>query len=53
MMRWLREASIIINGCNPDEAGIEWDPNGKSRIVVGEFIDTERPEFTDNLHSGM
>jgi len=42
-MRYYRENSIIRHGADPRDADI--DLNGK--IVVGKFIDIERPTFSD------
>jgi len=42
-MRYYRENSIIRHGADPKDVDI--DLNGK--IVVGKFIDTERPTFSD------
>jgi len=43
-MVWFREKSVIRNRIDPLKAEIT--PN---EIVVGEFVDTEKPEFTDLL----
>jgi len=42
-MRYYRENSIIRHGADPRDVDINL--NGK--IVVGKFIDTERPTFSD------
>ena len=42
-MRYYRENSIIMHGADPKEVNIDF--NGK--IVVGKFIDIERPTFSD------
>jgi len=42
-MRYYRENSVIKHGANPKDVDI--DLNGK--IVVGKFVDVERPTFSD------
>jgi len=44
-MKYYRENSIIRHGADPKDVDI--DLNGK--IIVGKFIDTERPTYSD-LH---
>ncbi len=44
-MRYYQEKSVIRNGADPKEADI--DLNGT--IVVGKFIDIERPALQDHL----
>lgn len=44
-MRYYQEKSVIRNGADPKEADI--DLNGT--IVVGKFVDIERPTLQDNL----
>jgi hypothetical protein len=43
-MKWLRDASIVESSMDPKDAVIEPD-----KIVVGEFVDVEKPEYTDLL----
>jgi 2-oxoglutarate ferredoxin oxidoreductase subunit beta len=43
-MKWLRDASIVESSVDPKDAVIEPD-----KIVVGEFVDVEKPEYTDLL----
>jgi hypothetical protein len=43
-MKWLREVSEVRSNIDPIEAVI-----GPEKIVVGEFVDTEKPEFSDLL----
>jgi 2-oxoglutarate ferredoxin oxidoreductase subunit beta len=43
-MKWLRDASIVESRMDPDLAIIQPD-----KIVVGEFVDVEKPEYTDLL----
>ena len=45
---WLREKSVIKHFSDPLEAEASAD-----RIVVGEFVDKEKPEFTDLLRKQM
>lgn len=42
-MRYYRKNSVIKNGADPREANITLD----GKIVVGKFVDIERPEFSD------
>jgi 2-oxoglutarate ferredoxin oxidoreductase subunit beta len=44
-LRYYRENSVIRHGADPKEVDI--DLNGK--IVVGKFIDIERPTYSDLL----
>ncbi len=50
-MRNLKDSSIIKNHADPAEATVEWGAKGENKIVVGEFLDIERPEFTDQIKS--
>jgi 2-oxoglutarate ferredoxin oxidoreductase subunit beta len=43
-MKWLREVSVVRSFIDPLEAVVRPD-----RIVVGEFVDIEKPEYTDLL----
>ncbi|RLI60077.1 MAG: hypothetical protein DRO93_07625 [Candidatus Thorarchaeota archaeon] len=45
MHRHLLEVADIQNGLPPHEAELEYD----SRIVCGEFVDIEKPEYTEVL----
>jgi hypothetical protein len=40
MMKWFKEASVVQNFSDPAKAEIT--PN---RIIVGEFIDIEKPSY--------
>jgi 2-oxoglutarate ferredoxin oxidoreductase subunit beta len=42
-MRYYKEMSVIQNGADPKDVGI--DLGGK--IIVGKFVDIERPTFSD------
>jgi 2-oxoglutarate ferredoxin oxidoreductase subunit beta len=42
-MRYYRENSVISNGADPREAGITLG----GKIIVGKFVDIERPTFSD------
>lgn len=44
-MRWFREKSIIMNGIDPAEAELSLN-----KIVVGEFIDYEKPEYAETVY---
>ncbi len=43
-MRWFKEKSVIMNGIDPAKAELSMD-----RIVVGEFVDYERPGYVELL----
>lgn len=45
MMKFLQKNSMIRNGSDPRETDIR--PGGA--IIVGKFVDTERPTFRDEL----
>jgi 2-oxoglutarate ferredoxin oxidoreductase subunit beta len=45
VMKLYREISVIRNFTDPMKAEIDY----RTRIVCGEFIDTEKPEFSDLL----
>ena len=42
IMKWYKEASEIIHGIDPAEAEVS-----ASRIVVGEFVDAEKPTYDE------
>lgn len=46
-MRYYREMSEVRNGSNPSDAEIRL----KGKIVVGTFVDTDRPDFMENYGS--
>ena len=48
-MRYYRENSIIRHGADPKDVDI--DLNGK--IIVGKFIDIERPTYSDLLDEAV
>ena len=48
-MKYYKEHSVIKHGIDPKEADIGLD----SDIIVGKFVDIERPTFTDTLESGL
>ncbi len=43
-MSWLKDKSVVQHHSDPSKAEVS-----PSKIVVGEFVDTEKPEFTDLL----
>lgn len=49
MMKYFRENSVIDNKCDPKNANIDF--NGK--IVVGDFVNIERPTFSDLINTGI
>jgi len=46
-MRYYREMSEVRNGADPSQVGIQL----KGKVVVGTFIDKERPDFMENYKS--
>lgn len=48
MMEWFRKASVIENFSDPAKAEITAE-----KIVVGEFVDVEKPTYEKLLHSKM
>ncbi|MGB9683872.1 MAG: 2-oxoacid:ferredoxin oxidoreductase subunit beta [Candidatus Bathyarchaeales archaeon] len=48
MMEWFRKASVIENFSDPAKAEIT-----PERIVVGEFVDVEKPTYEKLLHDKM
>lgn len=48
MMEWFRRASVISNFSDPAKAEITRD-----RIVVGEFVEMEKPTYEQLLHAKM
>ncbi|MGC4116036.1 MAG: 2-oxoacid:ferredoxin oxidoreductase subunit beta [Myxococcales bacterium] len=42
-MKHFKEKSVIKNGCDPKEAGLDF----RGQIVVGKFVDRERPTFLE------
>lgn len=45
MMEWFKKVSVIENFSDPAKAEVSRD-----RIVVGEFVDTEKPTFEEILY---
>jgi 2-oxoglutarate ferredoxin oxidoreductase subunit beta len=48
MMEWFKKASVIANFSDPAKAEIT-----PERIIVGEFVDFEKPTYEELLHSKM
>lgn len=48
-MKFYHERSVIRHGINPQDAPL----NLESEIVVGRFVDTTRPLFTDNYEAAV
>ncbi|MHA1713231.1 MAG: thiamine pyrophosphate-dependent enzyme [Candidatus Ranarchaeia archaeon] len=44
-LRRYKEISVVKRGVSPEDAVIDY----KNRIVCGEFVDIEKPEYTDQL----
>jgi len=52
MVKFFHERSVIKNNIDPREAPLDFD----GPLMVGDFVDRERPTFTDNyalIHSGQ
>jgi 2-oxoglutarate ferredoxin oxidoreductase subunit beta len=49
MMQFYKEHSRIANGANTCDVGLDF----QSEIVVGEFVERERPSFTENYEARM
>ena len=47
MMKEMQAHTVIKHGIYPTEATIE---PGKE-IIVGEFVDVEKPEYSDMIHA--
>lgn len=48
MMEWFKKASIIANFTDPAKAEITHD-----RIIIGEFVDIEKPAYEELLYANM
>ena len=48
-MKFFKEHSIIKHGIDPKEADISLG----SDLIVGKFVDIDRPTFTDTLEAGL
>jgi len=48
MMEWFRKASVIANFSDPAKAEIT-----PEKIIVGEFVDIEKPTYEELLHNKM
>ncbi len=46
MMKYYKEASVIRHGANTKEVGISY----QGPIIVGKFVDVERPTFLDLMN---
>lgn len=51
MMEQMKKASLIMHDSDPAEATIDWGQKGEAKLVLGEFVDIEKPEYTDKLRS--
>ncbi|MDZ7261341.1 MAG: 2-oxoacid:ferredoxin oxidoreductase subunit beta [candidate division KSB1 bacterium] len=49
LMKFYHDNSIIKHGANPAEVDIEF----QSKIIVGKFVDIERPTFLDRWNDGL
>jgi 2-oxoglutarate ferredoxin oxidoreductase subunit beta len=49
MMRTYKESSIIKNGTDTREVGLDF----KGKIICGKFVDRERPTFTDQFNKKL
>lgn len=48
-MRFYKANSVIRNGADPSTVGIDL----RGRIVVGAFVDVDKPDFTENYEKGV
>ncbi|MEM2947574.1 MAG: thiamine pyrophosphate-dependent enzyme [Candidatus Bathyarchaeia archaeon] len=48
MMEWFKKAAVIANFSDPAKAEIN-----SERIVVGEFVDTQKPTYEELFHNKM
>ncbi len=48
-MRFYKENSVIRNGADPSTVGIGL----RSKIVVGAFVDVDKPDFMENYEKGV
>jgi 2-oxoglutarate ferredoxin oxidoreductase subunit beta len=48
MMEWFKKVSVIANFSDPAKAEIT-----PEKIVVGEFVDIEKPTYEELLHNKM
>lgn len=48
MMEWFKKASVIANFSDPAKAEI-----GSEKIIIGEFVDSEKPTYEELLHNKM
>jgi len=48
-MKYYKAASKVKHGCNTAEVGM----GREGEIVVGKFVDRERPEYLDQLHARL
>ncbi len=49
MMQFYKENSVIQNGADPREVGLDF----KGKITCGKFVDRERPTFLDQYNTKM
>jgi len=49
LMRFYHDNSVIKHGADPREADIEF----QSKIMVGKFIDIEKPTFIEKMNDGL
>ena len=48
-MKYYQEKSVIKNGANPQEVGIDY----RDEIIVGKFVDVERPTLEEAMEKRM
>ncbi len=48
-MKFYQEKSVIKNGANPAEVGLDY----REQIVVGKFVDVERPTLEESMEKRM
>jgi 2-oxoglutarate ferredoxin oxidoreductase subunit beta len=48
-MKFYQEKSVIKNGANPQEVGLDY----REEIIVGKFVDVERPTLEESMEKRM
>jgi hypothetical protein len=49
MMQFYKENSVINNGADPREVGLDF----KGKITCGKFVDRDRPSFLEQYNTKM
>ena len=48
-MKFYKEKSVIKNGANPANVGLDY----REQIIVGKFVDAERPTLEESMEKRM